>query len=106
MFVLFVHTRMSKNYTVRGNMAPTLVAFYLLKVISALRSMSYKWGNLVVARAGWMDAEEERSEMKVEVNIQPSDISLSLNRYYDFFLFIGRRFDMFNNREGKKISFL
>ena len=53
-----------------------------------------------------MDAEEERSEMKVEVNIQPSDISLSLNRYYDFFLFIGRRFDMFNNREGKKISFL
>jgi hypothetical protein len=30
--------------------------------------MSYKWGNLVVARAGWMDAEEERSEMKVEVN--------------------------------------
>ena len=46
--------------------------------------MSYKWGNLVVARAGWMDAEEERSEMKVEVNIEPSDISLSLNRYYDF----------------------
>lgn len=45
------------------------VAFYLLKVISALRSMSYKWGNLVVARAGWMDAEEERSKMKVEVNI-------------------------------------
>lgn len=44
------------------------VAFYLLKVISSLRSMSYKWGNLVVARAGWMDAEEERSEMKVEVN--------------------------------------
>lgn len=45
------------------------VAFYLLKVISALRSMSYKWGNLVVARAGWMDAEEEWSEMKVEFNI-------------------------------------
>lgn len=60
------------------------VAFYLLKVISALRSMSYKWGNLVVARAGWMDTEEEWSEMKVEVNIQPSDVSLSLIRYYDF----------------------
>ena len=42
------------------------VAFYLLKVISALRSMSYKWGNLVVARAGWMDAEDEWSEMKVK----------------------------------------
>jgi len=41
-------------------------------------------GNLVVARAGWMDAEEERSEMKVEVNIEPSDVSLSLNRYCDF----------------------
>jgi hypothetical protein len=47
------------------------VAFYLLKVISAVRSMSDKWGNLEAARARWMDAEEgkrerERQEMKVE----------------------------------------
>lgn len=41
------------------------VAFYLLKVISSVRSMSDKWGNLVAARAGWMDAEEREKKWKL-----------------------------------------
>jgi len=54
MLVLFVLTHVKELQSTWQHGANS-VAFYHFKVISSLRSMSDKWGNLVVARAGWMD---------------------------------------------------
>lgn len=81
------------------------VAFYLVKVISALRSMSDKWGNLVAARAGWMDAEEERrrNESWTSQRIAVRHFAF-LNPLLWLFFFIRYRFDTISDRKEKRMG--
>lgn len=83
------------------------VAFYLVKVISSLRSMSDKWGNLVAARAGWMDAEEERrrNESWTSQRVAVRHFAF-LNPLLWLFFFVRYRFDTINDRKEKRMGFI